>query len=337
MAIRDYADPFKVIDQTEAIISVPNQWGLINELGLFQQEGVTQHTVSVESQNGTLALIGDTKRGTRNLVNKDDVRAIRTFAIPNFSVDDAVFPEDVQGKRAYGSDNPDTTDAVIARKLARLAQNHAATLEFARAKAICTGDVYAPNGTVAAQNAYTEFGVTRKEIDFVFGTAATDMIAKAEEGLAHIADNIQTGDVVNRAVALCSPGFFSKLISHASVKEAYKYYSSTQEPLRNRLGSGLYRLFTHGGVEYIEYRGAYAGNALITAGEAFLLPVGVSDMFKTFNSPASKFGSVNAVGEPMYAFTYYDMRDEKIVIQTEMNMLNLVTRPQGVVRLYSST
>ena len=337
MAIRDYADPFKVIDQTEAIISIPNQWGLINELGLFQQEGVTQHTVSVESQNGTLALIGDTKRGTRNQVNKDDVRAIRTFAIPNFSVDDAVFPEDVQGQRAYGSDNPDTTDAVIARKLARLAQNHAATLEYARALAICTGSVYSPNGTVAAQNAYTEFGVVRKEIDFVFGTATTDMIAKTEESAAHIQDNIQTGDVVNRMVALCSPGFFGKLISHASVKEAYKYYASTQEPLRNRLGSGLYRRFEFGGVEYIEYRGNYAGNALITANEAFMLPVGVSDMFKTFNSPANKFGSVNAVGESMYAFTYYDMRDEKIVIQTEQNLLNLVTRPQGVTRLYSST
>ena len=109
MAIRDYADPFKVIDQTEAIISVPNQWSLIEDLGIFTVEGVTQHTVSVESQNGTIGLIGDTKRGTRNMVNKDDVRTIRTFAIPNFSIDDAVFPEDVQGKRAYGSDNPDTT------------------------------------------------------------------------------------------------------------------------------------------------------------------------------------------------------------------------------------
>ena len=337
MAIRDYAEPFKVIDQTEAIISVPNQWGLLNELGLFQREGVTQHVVSVESQNGTLALIGDTKRGTRNQVNKDDVRAIRTFAIPNFSVDDAVFPEDVQGQRAYGSDNPDTTDAVIARKLQRLRQNHAATLEYARAQAICTGGVYAPNGTVVAQNAYTEFGITRKEVDFVFGTATTDMIAKTEESLSYIQDNIQTGDVVNRMVAICSPGFFAKLISHATIKDSYKFYTSTQEPLRNRLGSGLYRRFEFGGVEYIEYRGSYAGQALITANEAFMLPVGVMDMFKTFNSPASKFGSVNAVGEEMYAFTYYDPRDEKIAIQTEQNMLNLVTRPQGVTRLYSST
>lgn len=337
MAIRDYADPFKVIDQTEAIISVPNQWSLIEDLGIFTVEGVTQHTVSVESQNGSIGLIGDTKRGTRNMVNRDDVRTIRTFAIPNFSIDDAVFPEDVQGKRAYGSDNPDTTDAVIARKLERLSRLHMATREYARAKMICTGDVYSPNGTVVAQNVYTDFGVVRKEIDFVFGTATTDMIAKGEEGLAHIQDNIQTGDVVNRVVALCSPGFFSKLISHATIKDAYKFYTSTQEPLRNRLGQGLFRRFEFGGVEYVEYRGKFGTNDLITANEAFMLPVGVSDMFKTFNSPATKFASVNAVGEPMYAHTYYDPRDEKIVIQTEQNLLNMITRPQAVVRLHSST
>ena len=337
MSIRDYAKPFEIIDQTEAIISVPNQWGLINDLGIFQVEGVTQHTVSVESQNGTLALLGDTKRGARNQANKDDIRQIRTFAIPNFSVDDAVFPEDVQGKRAYGSAGPDTVDAVIARKLMRLRQNHAATLEYARAQAICSGGVYAPNGTVAAQNAYTEFGVTRKEVDFVFGTTTTDMIAKGEEGLSYIQDNINTGDVVNEVIALCSPGFFANLISHPTIKDAYKFYTSTQEPLRQRLGSGLYRRFEFGGVTYICYRGKYAGQDLITPNEAFMLPVGVTDMFKTFNSPANKFGQVNAIGEPVYAFTFYDPMNEKIVLQTEQNMLNMVQRPQAVVRLFSST
>ena len=335
-SIRDYADPFKVIDQTEAIISIPNQWGLINELGLFDVEGVTQHVVSVESQEGTLALIGDTKRGTRNQANKDDLRVLRTFAIPNFSVDDAVFPEDVQGKRAYGSDNPEVVDAVIARKLMRLRMNHAGTLEYARARAICTGDVYAPNGTIVAQNAYTDFGVTRKQIDFVLGTAGTDMIAKGQEGVDHIQDNIKTGDIVSRYVALCSRGFFSRLIAHANVKEAFKYYSSTQEPLRNSLQSGLYRRFNFGGIEYIEYGGNFGGSDFITANEAFLMPVGVMDMFKTYNSPAHKFASANSIGEPVYASTYYDPRDEKIVIQTEQNMMNLVTRPQGVVRLFSS-
>jgi len=332
MAIRDYADPFKVIDQTEAIISVPNQWGLINELGLFQQEGVTQHTVSVESQNGTLALIGDTKRGTRNLVNKDDVRAIRTFAIPNFSVDDAVFPEDVQGKRAYGSDNPDTTDAVIARKLERIRRNHAVTLEFARAQAITQGTVYAPNGTISG-NFYTEFGVTRKEIDFVLGTATTNILGKSEEGIAHIQDNIMSGEAVSNIIVLCSPEFFAKLIDHASVKEAYKYYSSTQEPLRQRLGTGIYRRFIHGSVEYIELRGSYNGQRLIPANEAYMLPQGTTDTFKTFFGPANRFSHVQTLGEPAYVWAFRNPTDTEITIQSESNFLNLVRRPQCVVKL----
>lgn len=332
---RSYTNAFEVVDLTPELNLVPNTWGLINSLGIFRDEGVSQHTITVESTAGTLGLITDQVRGARNLVNKDELRTIRAFNIPHFPVDDGVSPEDVQGKRAYGSDNVETTDAVIARKLERIRRNHAITREFARAYAITNGAIWAPNGTVVG-NYYTEFGVTRKSIDFTLGTATTDVLAKSEEGLAHIQDNMLTGEVIDRVIVLCSPEFFSKLISQANVKDAFKFYSSTQEPLRDRLGSGLYRRFVFGSIEYIEYRGAYNGQRLIPAGEAYMLPVGTTDTFITYNSPAMKFGEVNTLGEEMYAFTYYDPRDEKIAIQTEQNMLHLIRRPQAVVQLTTS-
>lgn len=333
--IRSYANPYEKIDQTPEINVVPNKWGLINELGIFNTEGVTQHTISVESYNGTLGLITDQVRGARNLVNKDDLRNIRAFSIPHFPVDDGVSPEDVQGKRAYGSDGIETVDAVIARKLARIRQNHAITLEFSRAWALTRGEVYAPNGTVQA-NYFTEFGVTQKVIDYTLGTAGTNVIAKSEEGLSFVQDNVMTGEVVNNVVVLCSPEFFAKLIDHASVKTAFQFYTSTQEPLRQRLGTGLYRRFVFGSIEYIEYRASYNGQRLIPAGEAYMIPVGTTDTFMTYHSPSMKFGAVNTVGEEMYAYTYYDPRDEKILIQTEQNTLNLIRRPQSVVKLTSS-
>jgi hypothetical protein len=251
-------------------------------------------------------------------------------------MDDAVKPEDVQGKRAYGSaDQAETEAAVIARKLERIRMNHSVTLEAARAYAITVGAIYAPNGTVAG-NFYTDFGITRKSIDFVLGTSTTDLNAKSEEGIAHIQDTIQSGEVVSNIIVICSPAFFGKLINHATVKEAYKYYTSTQEPLRNRLGSGVYRRFVHGGVEYIEYRGSYNGSPLIPAGEAYMLPQGTSDMFKTYFSPANKFSHVNTIGEQAYVFTYRDPKDSEIIIQSEANFLNLIRRPQAVVQLTTS-
>lgn len=334
--IRSFEKPFELVDYTEELLMIPNTWGLINELGIFRSESVAQHSITVESTAGTLALVTDQVRGARNTMNTDDARQLRSFAIPHFPLDDYVTPQDVQGKRAYGSpDAAETEAAVIARKLARIRMNHSVTLEAARAYAITNGAIYAPNGTVVG-NYYTDFGVTRKEIDFVLGTGTTDILAKSEEAIAHIQDNILNGEVVNGIVAICSPEFFAKLISHATVKEAYKYYTSTQEPLRQRLGTGLYRRFVHGSITYIEYRGSYNGSRLIPAGDAYFLPTGTADMFISYFSPANKFSHVNTLGEEAYAFTYRGQTDENITIQTESNALHLVRRPQAVVRANSS-
>jgi hypothetical protein len=333
--IRSFDKPFEVVDLTEEINLIPNTWGLINELGIFRSESVTQHTITVESNIGTLSVISDQYRGARNLVNKDDTRDIRAFAIPHFPLDDAVSPNDLQGKRAYGSDNADNEAAVIARKLERIRRNHAVTLEAARAHALTTGAIYAPNGTVV-DNYYTSFGITRKEVDFVLGASTTDITAKIEEIIAHIQDNQLSGDTITSVVALCSPTFFAKLIAHASVKEAFKYYSSTQEPLRNRLGSGVYRRFTFGGVDFIEYRGSYNGTALIPAGDAYFLPMGTVDTFVSHFSPANKMSLVNTLGQEVYVFQYRDPKDEGILLQSESNQLHLVRRPATVVRAFSS-
>lgn len=336
MQVRSFEKPFELVDYTQELLLVPNKWGLINELGIFSSEPVSQHSVTVESTQGTLGIVTDQVRGARNTVNSDDTRNLRSFPIPHFPLDDAIKPQDIQGKRAYGSaDAAETEAAVTARKLERIRSSHAITLEAARAYALTTGAIYAPNGTVSG-NFFTDFGVTQKSIDFALGTTTTDLLAKSEEGIAHVQDNILTGEVVNEVIVLCSPTFFAKLIAHATVKEAYKYYTSTQEPLRQRLGSGLYRRFVHGGVTYIEYRGSYNGTALIPAGEGVMLPTGTSDMFKTYFSPANRFSHVNTLGEEAYAFTYRDPKDVEIAIQTESNFLNLIRRPAAVVKVTTS-
>ena len=331
--IRSFTKPFEMVDYTEALISVPNQWGLVNELGIFRNEPIAQHSITIEKIDGTLGLITDQPRGARNLVNRDDTRQLLSFAMPHFPLDDYISPNDVQGKRAYGNaDASETEAAVMARKMTRIRQNHAQLLETARCFAITNGAIFAPNGTVVG-NYYTSFGVTRKDVNFVLNVGTTDVVAKNEEVIAHVQDNILSGESVSNIVALCSPGFFSAYIAQAGVKEAYKYYASTQEPLRERLGSGIYRRFVHGGLELIEYRGVSpAGTPLIPANEAYFMPVGTADTFISYFGPANKFSHVNTLGEEAYAFVYPDPKDEQIEIQTEANFINLIRRPQCIVR-----
>jgi len=136
---------------------------------------------------------------------------------------------------------------------------------------------------------------------------------------------------------LASPEFFAKLISHASIKTAYQYYMSTQEPLRQRLGgaNALHRRFEFGGTTFIEMRDTYAGQCLITAGEAFMVPLG-TDAFRTYFSPANRFGLVNTLGEQAYVFETADPKGTKIEIESESNFVNALLRPALVVRMFSS-
>lgn len=335
MITRSFANGFEVSDWTEELVNIPNQWGTIAQLGLFQEEPISQHVVVFEETTKDGALIVDRVRGDRAQVGKDATRKLHTFAVPHFPYADSISPQDLQGKRAYGSSNVETLEAVRVRKMERIRQNHAWTLEFARAQAITAGTVYSPSGTVS-QDWNAEFGVTRMSIDFLLGTPGTEVIGKIEGGLAQIMDNA-FGASLTGTVCLTSPEFFAKLISHASVKTAYQFYQSTQEPLRQRLGGPmtLHREFSHGGTRFIEMRDTYAGTRLIPAGKAYMVPTG-SDVFKTFFSPANRFELVNSLAEQVYMFESPDQKGLQIDLDSESNFVNALLRPALVVELTSS-
>lgn len=334
---RSYSNAFEVLDYTPELTSIPNQWGLVNELGIFSEEGITQRSLTFEAKSGTIALVGDQPYGVRAQVGKDEVSKIHSYTTTHHPFDDALHAHELQGKRAYGSkDTPDTKDRAIAEKLLRIRMSQAMTMEYARCYTLTTGMQFNPNGTVGSINFYTDFGVTRKEIDCVLGTATTEVNEKLQEGVAHVQDNMLSGEVVSSYVVLCSPEFFAKLTRQATIKEAYKFYASTQEGQRKGYRSGRYQIFDHAGLRFVEYRGALNGTRFIPAGDAYLVPLGTMDTFKTYFSPAAKFDLVNTVGEPGYVWTYNDVKGTKIEIESEFNMLSLIRRPQGVVRLFSS-
>lgn len=340
---RSYVNAFECVDRTEELMLVPNVWGLTQQLGIFSGEGITTDVASLEVISKSYGLLEDRVRGERASVGKDYTRQIKTFGVPHFPGDDAIYPKDIAGKRAYGSDQAETVDAVRARKLERIRMSHAATLEAARMHTITTGTAYAPNGTVA-YNWYTEFGATRKEVDFVLDVGTTKLLAKIEEVIAHIQDNAFTGTVMGEIVALCSPEFFSALIAHPAVIEAFKYYTSTQQVLRDRLAArGLdarYREFSYGGVLFIEYRGGTAGTMgsitrYIPAGDAYFMPMTGGDDFMSYFAPAQKFDLVGTVGQEAYVFEYADPKGEQIILESESNHIHVLRRPGLVVRGYA--
>lgn len=340
MIIRSFSDGFSVTDWTQELNVVPNEWGTIGQLGLFQDNSVAENTVTFEEISQDGALIVDQVRGNRANVNKDMTRKVHTFAVPHFPIDDAIYPGDIQGKRAYGiPSEAENVEAVRARKMVQLARRHAWTLEAARAQLITAGTVYAPNGTVS-QNWYSEFSKSQASGDFVLGTSTTDIVGKIETGIATIQDNLSNGQVVSGIVVLTGTTFFSRLIAHATVKTAYQYYTSTQEPLRNRLSANggsntVRRMFDFAGVRFVEMRDSYNGTALIPATEAYMVAQG-TDAFRTYFAPAQRFGLVNTLGEKMYLFEMADPSGTEITLQSESNFVNALMRPDAVFKCYTS-
>lgn len=343
--IRDYFSVYGLESLTERINQIPNEWDVINQLGIFPKtvEGVITDSVAVDIIEYNTPLIKDMIRGTRNQYGKDNKRSKKTFGIAHFNLDDVVTAKDIKNRVGYGKDaSPDTVADAVFRKMATIRRGWAMLRETQRANILKDGSIYAPNGTVSL-NYYTEFGISRKEIDFVLGTATTDVKGKGEEGIAYIYDNILNGqDAITGFIALCSPTFFSRYTSHAKVTAAYQNFASSagDRLLRDRLSSTLpqgTRVFDNNGIMWIEYRGKLPdGTVLVPDGEARLVPQGALDIFRAYAAPSEKMSDVNTPGVEMYAYQYMMPKDEGIEIQTESNVLDVVTRPQTIVRLYSS-
>ncbi len=339
MIVRDFNNNFNVADWTEEMSVIPNSWGTIGSMGLFNEESVAEHVVVFEEITKNGALIVDRVRGDRGGYSKDDTRKLHSFQVPHFPVDDYISPSDLQGKRAYGSaGEAETLAAVRTRKMENLRMRHAWTMEAARAQLITAGTVYAPNSTVS-QNWFTEFGKTQTSVDFAFTTSTTDVVAKVETAIAAIQDNAGSSVNMTGTVVLCSPTWFAALIAHASTKTAYQYYTTNgaQQPLRERLGGNMamHRTFDYAGTRFVEMRDAYNGTQLITTNKAYMIPTGTG-VFKTFFSPANRFGFVNTLGEQVYYFENMAPNGSQIVIETESNFVNACYHPELIIELTKS-
>lgn len=331
---------FSLTDWTEEVVAIPRPWNLIDSLGIFTSDGITQTTVTFDKTTKETGLVGDRVRGDRASVSKEDTRQVISYPVPWFPLDDALTPSDVQGKRLYGgASDAETEAAVRMRKMEALRRKQALTLEKARAYCLTDGKAYNPNGTLGTVDYYSVNGVNRTSVDFALGTSGTDLIGKTETVIAAIQDN--SGDVAfTGVVVLCSPTWFAKFISHNNIKTAYQYYTSTQEPLRNRLAAdgsptALYRSFQFGGATFLEYRGQAGGANLITAGKAYAVPTG-TPYFKTVFAPADKFFATNSMGEELYMFEYPSMKGDKVEIESESNHLSYMTKPELCIELTTS-
>jgi hypothetical protein len=329
------AGGYSLAEMTEAINILPNVYTRLGQMGLFRFEGVTQRSVIIEHAEGLLNLLPTVPLGGPATVANRDTRSMRSFTVPWIPHDDVITPQDIQGVRGFGlTDAADPLAVVMERKLTRMRVKHAQTREYMEVNVL--RGIVKDGAGVTLYNYFTEFGIAQLSVDFVLGTAGTNVQAKVRDVLRKTETELK-GEIMTGAVAVVSPEFFDKLIGHAKVEDAYKFYASTSEPLRN----DVRRRFPFAGLVFEEYNATVTlstGNTetLVPAGEGIAFPLGTLDTFVTYGAPANLIETVNTVGLPIYARQLARQDGSAIEVKTEASILPINKRPRLAVRIFSS-
>ena len=330
------AGGYSLAEMTQAINILPNLYTRLGQIGLFRFEGVTQRSIVIEQREGVLSLLPSVPLGAPATVGTREQRSMRSFALPWIPHDDVILPADIQGMPALGlSDAADPLVEVMNRKLTLMRRKHAQTREYMEMNAL-RGIVKDGAGTTL-YNYFTEFGLEQISVDFVFGTAGTNVQGKVRTVLRGIEDSL-LGETMTTAHALVSSEFFDKLISHPKTEEAYKFFSATGgQPLRE----DMRRAFPFAGILFEEYNGSVTlsngtSERLIPAGEGIAFPLGTFATFTTYGGPANLRETANTVGLPLYARQMMDTKGRWIDLMTEASILPVNKRPRLAIRIFSS-
>lgn len=321
-------DAFSTLSLTTAINKLPYTPTRIGDLGLFQKKGITTTQVAIEEQQGKLSLIMSAARGTIPTVLSRPARNIRSFAVPHLPVADEVRADEVQGVRAFGSeDQLETVAGIVNEKLAAMKANIDLTLEWHRVGAL-RGTILDGDGSSTIYNLFTEFGISQTSVDFNFTAGAQSMKTKAMEVIRAIEDALgaQTYQHIH---AFCSNQFFDAFIAHAEVTKSYEQFQTNAFSREQQR-----QAFTWGDITWENYRGKIGSTSFIPDNEAVFFPVGVPNLFIEHYAPAPFIETVNTVGKPYYAKQEPTKFDMGVDLLGQSNPLVMCTRPKVLVRGY---
>lgn len=325
---------FHMVPLTEAINRVGIQYGMINALNIFPLKPTTSRIVGIEEKSGTLTLIPTQPRGGEANKHNTGKRKMRYLEVPHYPLEDRIMAADMDGLRAFGTNQLEEAMRVINERQAEMVDNFAITLEFARMGAL-KGKVLDADGSTIL-DLFTEFGISEVVVDFDLSNPDSDIPKKCRDLKRHMIKNLE-GDVMNNVLCLCGPDFFDDLVAHAAVKDAYRYQQGdANNPMREDLRE---KGFNFHGVTFKEYLGEAAApggavHTFVPVDEARAVPMGTRKTFGTFAAPADFFETVNQRGKLLYSKIAPDRKYNRYVdLHSQSNVIPFCHRPALLVRL----
>ena len=330
---------FDLVSTTNALRKIPNMYGRVRQSKLFTPRTVATTTVRLQEINGVLSLVPARDRGASGSLNNSATRKFHYLDIPHFPLTDQIESIGVQNSVDWNTGEMlDSVTESVGRKLIEHRNKLAITEEWLMSTAL-NGVIKNEDGTTLV-DLYSEFGIVKKQVDFVFSVSTTNIVEAVLNVARHIEDNL-LGDVTTGYHVLASPEWFSAFIAHKNVKEYYLNYQNTL--LKTAVEGDIKNGFQFHNLFVEEYRGKASSTAgiqsFIPANKALAYPVGTMDTFEAWYAPPVLNGINNAnlmatVGP--YAMQTPDVKGRYIDLDSELNVLPLCKRPGVLVELTMS-
>lgn len=309
---------------TAAIQRTPYNPGQIAKLKIFDEAGIASTSVAIDMRDNALTMLPTSPRGGVSEPLRMGSRSMVTIEACHIGTVGSAYADECQNVREFGSATGLESPAeLMARKLRTMKQNLEVTIEQHRTGAV-RGLVQDTDGSTIL-DVYAAFGLSQTVYPMALagtGNLVNKTIGAERECQASLGGEDPTG-----FLALCSPSFMDALRSNGYYDSALRFAAPST------LLAGYTNGITVGNTTFVEVRSTPGLPVKIPAGEGYLIPLGINDLFITRFAPGDYMATVNQPGLPAYVQSQLMDMGKGYKLEAQTNHVSLCTRPAAVIKL----
>lgn len=298
--------------------------GTLAKSKIFEESGISTTDAIVEYDYGVVTVLPTAPRGGVAEVHRPGRQEGVKISAVHIPTHATIYADQVQDKRLVGTGGLDSPERLRTSYLSGMRKNIEVTIESLRFGVI-RGKMLDVDGSELL-DLYATFGITQvtKGLDLA---SSTVMLLNKVIDAQRVSEDALGGETPAGYIALAAPDFMDALRANPSYANDLRYAQPSE--LMKDFRTGI----TIGDTTFIECRTTPGLPVRIPAGEAFLLPQGIANLFLTHYAPADYVETVNTPGLPIYAKSEELAFGKGYALEAQSNPINFCSRPASIIRL----